>query len=254
MNCEEFQTVVSDLAREQIMEVRARTHALVHSAGCDDCARSLADERSLSVGLRSLAERMKSLEAGPRVEAQLLASFRDRNAFKSALVRSHRWLYWVGAAAAVVLVVFGVVAMRGRVAPAAQPSDENAKAGVTKPRATTGPSPSILATTSAPGESLPNRPPSRTTGSGANRRHSPSVRSTFTATGADSEIATDFFPVGDGNTLNLEDGGQLVRVELPRSALVRFGLPVNIERGNERVKADVLFGADGLARAIRFVQ
>ena len=71
---------------------------------------------------------------------------------------------------------------------------------------------------------------------------------------SNSEIATDFFPVGDGSTLGLEDGGQLVRVELPRSALVRFGFPVNIERANERVKADVLFGADGLARAIRFVQ
>ena len=74
-------------------------------------------------------------------------------------------------------------------------------------------------------------------------------------TGAsNSEIATDFFPVGDGSALNLQDGGQLVRVELPRSALVRFGLPVNIDRANQRVKADVLVGADGLARAIRFVQ
>jgi len=52
----------------------------------------------------------------------------------------------------------------------------------------------------------------------------------------------------------LQDGGQLVRVELPRSALARFGLPVNTERANQRVKADVLFSADGLARAIRFVQ
>jgi hypothetical protein len=31
-------------------------------------------------------------------------------------------------------------------------------------------------------------------------------------------------------------------------------LPVNMERYNERVKADVLVSADGLARAIRFVQ
>jgi hypothetical protein len=51
-----------------------------------------------------------------------------------------------------------------------------------------------------------------------------------------------------------QDGGQLVRVELPRSAMASFGLPVNLDRANERVKADVLVGSDGQARAIRFVQ
>jgi hypothetical protein len=45
-----------------------------------------------------------------------------------------------------------------------------------------------------------------------------------------------------------------MRVELPRSTLAGFGLPVNMERVNERVKADVLVGPDGQARAIRFVQ
>jgi hypothetical protein len=53
---------------------------------------------------------------------------------------------------------------------------------------------------------------------------------------------------------NLQDGGQIIRVELPRSALTKFGLPVNMDRYNEKVKADVLFGVDGMAHAIRFVQ
>jgi hypothetical protein len=46
----------------------------------------------------------------------------------------------------------------------------------------------------------------------------------------------------------------MVRVELPRSAMVSFGLPVHMDRVNEKVKADVLLGVDGLAQAIRFVQ
>jgi hypothetical protein len=54
--------------------------------------------------------------------------------------------------------------------------------------------------------------------------------------------------------VNLQDGGQIVRVELPRSALANFGLPVNMDRYNEKVKADVLLGVDGMAHAIRFVQ
>ena len=41
---------------------------------------------------------------------------------------------------------------------------------------------------------------------------------------------------------------------MPRSALVSFGLPMNIERANERIKADVLIGNDGVAHAIRFVR
>ena len=45
-----------------------------------------------------------------------------------------------------------------------------------------------------------------------------------------------------------------MRVELPRSALMSFGLPMNMERAGERIKADVVVGEDGLARAIRFVR
>jgi len=71
-----------------------------------------------------------------------------------------------------------------------------------------------------------------------------------------SESTTQFLSLSYISPVNLQDGGQLVRVELPRSAMARFGLPVNMERERygERVKADVLVGADGLARAIRFVQ
>ena len=52
---------------------------------------------------------------------------------------------------------------------------------------------------------------------------------------------------------NLDAGGQIVRVELPRTTMANFGLPVNMERSDERIKADVLLGVDGLAHAIRFV-
>ena len=69
-----------------------------------------------------------------------------------------------------------------------------------------------------------------------------------------SEVMSAFMPLGDTNPANIQEGAQVVRVELPRYAMARFGLPVNMERYDERVKADVWLGADGLARAIRFVQ
>jgi hypothetical protein len=71
---------------------------------------------------------------------------------------------------------------------------------------------------------------------------------------ATKEIATDFIPLSYMSAASLQDGGQIVRVQLPRSALANFGLPVNMDRYNEKVKADVLVGVDGMARAIRFVQ
>jgi hypothetical protein len=70
----------------------------------------------------------------------------------------------------------------------------------------------------------------------------------------EAEIATDFMPLTyDGGAMAMESG-HVVRVELPRTALVSMGLPMNPERAGELVKADVLMGDDGVARAIRFVR
>ncbi|HLM54975.1 MAG TPA: hypothetical protein VK422_02535, partial [Pyrinomonadaceae bacterium] len=68
------------------------------------------------------------------------------------------------------------------------------------------------------------------------------------------EVMTEFFPVAQGGGLASGEGGHIVRVELPRSALAAYGLPVNVENAAARVKADVLLGEDGTARAIRFVR
>jgi hypothetical protein len=48
--------------------------------------------------------------------------------------------------------------------------------------------------------------------------------------------------------------GQIIRVELPRSTLVAFGIPIDVERGDEKITADVFMSEEGIAKAIRFVQ
>jgi hypothetical protein len=71
----------------------------------------------------------------------------------------------------------------------------------------------------------------------------------------EAESVTDFISlVADAPAATPLESGQLVRVQVPRAALASLGLPLNAERGNEPVKADVLLGGDGLARAIRFVR
>ncbi len=47
--------------------------------------------------------------------------------------------------------------------------------------------------------------------------------------------------------------GQILRVDVPASAMRAVGLPVREERLADRVQADVLVGEEGMPRAIRFV-
>jgi hypothetical protein len=80
---------------------------------------------------------------------------------------------------------------------------------------------------------------------GANRRSS--------TNDAPREFVTPFFPVMQGGELIPLEGGQVVRVRMPRSNLIPLGIPLDQERASETIKADVLLSNDGLARAIRLV-
>jgi hypothetical protein len=71
---------------------------------------------------------------------------------------------------------------------------------------------------------------------------------------AAGEITTEFFPINGFSDFSYVDSAQILRVKLPRTTLVTFGLPVDPNREDQRVTADVLMTSDGLARAIRFVR
>jgi len=71
---------------------------------------------------------------------------------------------------------------------------------------------------------------------------------------AEAEVVTQFFPLREGEDLTTLENVRLVRVELPGSALNEIGWPVDFETANAPVKADVVLGQDGLARAIRFIR
>ncbi|HUC20360.1 MAG TPA: hypothetical protein VMR98_02615, partial [Candidatus Polarisedimenticolaceae bacterium] len=185
---------------------------------------------------------------------------------------ARKWTYWAtAAAAAVLLAVIGIAAMSMRSNPT--PTQTAAEGTYIPPfrPGVAAVSPTLEPPVS-PGDQPPAvetrepvvashkrraswrgaRPNSRDSQTGGNALE---VNSDSTvAANYGNEIATDFMPVGYASPLSLQDGGQVMRVELPRSALAGFGLPVNMDRVNERVKADVLVGTDGQARAIRFVQ
>lgn len=67
------------------------------------------------------------------------------------------------------------------------------------------------------------------------------------------EVTTQYFALEQGADLTALEGAPVVRMNLPRTVLTAFGLPMNPERAEEPVQADVVLGPDGFARAIRFV-
>ena len=62
-----------------------------------------------------------------------------------------------------------------------------------------------------------------------------------------------FIPLPNAARVGATEDVNLVRVELPRSSMIALGYPVSAERASEAVEAEVVLGADGLARAVRFL-
>jgi hypothetical protein len=70
--------------------------------------------------------------------------------------------------------------------------------------------------------------------------------------GANGEVTTDFIPLDDDPAP--AGATSLVRVQLPRTALPAFGLPLNEDRTGDLVQAEFLLDEDGQVRAVRFIE
>jgi hypothetical protein len=68
------------------------------------------------------------------------------------------------------------------------------------------------------------------------------------------DFENDFVPVPNAARIEPNEDVNLVRVAVPRSTMMSMGIPVNAENASETVLADVVLGADGMARAIRVVE
>ena len=213
---------------------------------------SQRDEEILTRGLRALAEEMETLNAPEELETTLLKAFRARQVVTPIARRRLHSRYWPIAVAAMLLIAISVVVVRWnketvdtprQAVKQAEPQKhpENDKQISDEPRKDV----------EYQAVNVPSKRPIRKPVRHASVRR---PENTQVANHATSEIATDFIPLSYMNAASLQDGGQIIRVELRRSALANFGLPVNMDRYNEKVKADVLLGVDGMAHAIRFVQ
>jgi hypothetical protein len=175
----------------------------------------MSEERVVEA-LRRLSEHDASKEAGAEVEARLRSQFQSRRR-RRARRRAGVWVTaWATAAAMVVFVV-----VMNRKPPAAAPVHEVVRQAVAV---------------------QPETAPA------ADRKTARRARRPVTRP---QEVVTDFFPLMD--PAPPFERGQLLRVELPASAMQIVGLPVREDRLADPVQADVLMGEEGLPRAIRFV-
>jgi hypothetical protein len=207
---------------------------------------SQRDEEMLTRGLRALAEEMETLAAPDELETKLLEAFRVRRVVTPFARRQLNSRYWLVAVAAMLLVAIGVVVFRWNRDTIDTPRQAVKHTVPQKSENDTSRKDVEYQAVNLPVKTEKRKPARRA----ASRR----PENTQLANHVTNEIATDFIPLSYMNVASLQDGGQIIRVELPRSALANFGLPVNMDRYNEKVKADVLLGVDGLAHAIRFVQ
>lgn len=269
MSCQDFAAVVSDLARERMMDAGVRADGLAHAALCESCALRLADERALTSGLRAVAVQDAACGASPQVEAALLAAFRSAPAISPITIAPvHRFTATrrLQAVAAIALLALGLSALvwfsrqtrnnlpEQAVHPVITIAPEPVQSVAPVPQPVTASDKVAEKKDGAEDDSL--RQVMARTGSRGTRRtaHNLAANAALPRQVDAREITSDFLPLPYGSEFLPLDGGQILRVRMPRSALSTFGLPMSRERASEPIKADVLVGYDGTARAIRFVQ
>lgn len=226
MNCQEFWDHLPQRGHE-ITEVQA-----AHLAECAACNTQWGSHRTLAAGLRSMAEEWHKVEAPARVEAGLMAAFRSQSGFQSRGVfqiprafqipreLQRSWwtpvFAWASAAAATV----------------------------------------ALATILVHGYQSPAKP-----GTVASPRHSAQpVLQVAAAISPDTDTDYDSAVLGEGfvrlpNAQRIEanEDFNVVRVEVPGSAMIEAGISLSEDRAADTVLADVALASDGTPRAVRLV-
>src|SRR5262249_54102100 len=258
MICRDFEKIACDLAAGCLMETGARERALRHAADCVACAARLSAERALNAGLRALAESDEHEKAPAHLKLALRAAFDQQAKMPAAPVltfgpararNTGNWARWSLAAAALILFAIAVALLARDAAP-----NSKDKLSVENPQ----PSPTPAAWERSPQQvaGQENRKQKYAPGPSkpSSKRHAPPHVTAPDDVADNNETVTDYIPLTYLADATALESGIVVRVELSHSALIAMGAPVNIERTDLRVKADVVVGDDGVARAVRFVQ
>lgn len=282
MNCEAFEKIVMDVARDLPLDANAKQSGLLHARSCVRCAGRLKTEQTLSRGLHAVAKGDQLLSAPPALEASLLAAFRQRDEAASVVATviaptirasalqsffaQFKWAFVPAAAFAVIVMI--AIAVSRVMQPTSTPQREITMAT---------PSPATVDTPSAPEQvkapmpqfepepqriAVANAPASRPLLQvKANSMRPQPIRrgdrvtvdvGPFQLDEPEMVSAKDFLVFDYARNLPPADSVQLMRVRMPRERLEPLGIPLPEKTRNENfVNADFLVGSDGVPRAIR---
>lgn len=279
MRCQEFAVMIEELASGRLTRDASHDDGLEHAAMCVRCAERLEVERSLSLGLNALAAEERRHEASPLLKRELLDAFAAHHQKTSPTVvsfpRRKNYAGWALAAAATIILAVTLLASRLTRTPA--PTAESVIAATTlhspefkSNSIVPAPTDNSKVKTDAPlairkakavqpqANALAVVPrDKRRTDRKLNPIKTENAASEFAtevAANEVKEIKSDFVPLTYLNTATAMESGIVVRVEVAREKLAALGLPLNLERAGETIKADIVLGDDGVARAIRLVQ
>jgi hypothetical protein len=235
MDCVQFKEIYHELDRPGTSGFRFRERALAHAESCAGCGALLTDGEGLDFALRNLAQQTDGSEASPRIEAALLREF-QRVKHVGRQWRIYRQLA-ILSTAAMILLTLGL-GVHYRIVSQARNTPPQVASTVVTPAAET---PVTSANSASPNSDKP--------ASAANEQS----KTASVDQPADNEYAEEFVPVPYADDPAALEGGAIVRVTLPRSALASFGLPITESDGTDRVAADLMVSQDGTPQAIRLV-
>ncbi len=246
MKCHTLRDAIVEMARDGSAGPGTRAAVESHVEHCPSCAALLTRERQLSQGLRALAASSSADGPSDALGRRLLEVFAERQparASAAAVGRGGGWSRWMGAAAALLVVVgSSALWLSTRRDPVVEstPSGHDMRADVR----TAQPAP-------GPAEALSADPP-RTAAVVAGG-HRPRAARNRPAPASQVVRPVGFVTLPGAAGLPDFESGQIIRMEIPLASLPTYGIEIQPDAQGTPVAADLLVGQDGQARAIRLV-
>lgn len=254
MNCQQFDKIIVNLACDLPMNDADHDRALAHAGVCPPCKARLARQQNAAAGLQALNAQEQTINAPSHIGLALQVAFEQQRAssFRQTSVLpklvGHWWNQWLGGeanwrmatvmATAVGLVIFSLLATTGLWRTRSHHWPQTGELMATdhneRPESGSLNNETVKATLHAPQTPIRIRPHQRPK----------AVRRLPEEYGA----LLSLLPIAQNEA---DEFQQVVRMQIPRSTLRLWGLPVNEESASDQVSAKVYFSEDGVARAIR---
>lgn len=254
MTCHELHVLIEDSVRP--LDSEADYGIAEHIAACSECRNWTEAQMELRVGLQAI--RNSAPDFPPLLDSKVVASYR-RNTVATGSIRNARltWkfnplpaLAWCAAlVAAIVLARTGIEWLLPSEDRAGWIQQQHTYSPAPSKLPATAPAPRRTLNTSAQSEILPARTAARRT-----QASHEAIGRTTTPAVIDEQLGSlpsGFTGLMYCDLLSCDGAMEVVRVQLPPQQL---GLTHLYAGSNNLVSADLLVGADGVARGVRIVE